>query len=94
MKKLVLISILGAATTAAAQQASYHYSAAEGLKQARVQMEKETELKLLEALEQQRLQEERNRMKTVETLNFNMVAEPTSVPAPAAVITTTEPATF
>lgn len=69
-----------------AQLRSSHHNTMDGLKDARKQMEAATESTILEKLEEARLQDERNRREKFETLNFNVVNEPT---APASA-----PATF
>ena len=54
---------------------------ADSIKNERVQLEKETELKILEKLEESRLKEERARMQRIEATSFSVVN-----PAPAAPI--------
>lgn len=89
MKKIVLTTvILGTGLLTAGADAQLGVarptsinrdsSAMEGLKDARKQMEANTESQILEKLEASRLQDEKNRRQRFETLNFNVVADPTS----------------
>lgn len=83
MKNIILTisAILFTALATHAQTSSplRTHPQADSIKNERVQLEKETELKILEKLEQSRLQEERARMQKIEATNFSVVN-----PAPAA----------
>ncbi len=72
MKKIIFVSLL-MGTFAQAQTATSHKAALEGLKDARKQMEANTESKILERLESARLEDERNRRQQFESLNFSVV---------------------
>lgn len=72
MKKIILVSLL-MGTFAQAQHTTSHKAALEGLKDARKQMEANTESKILERLESARLEDERNRRQQFESLNFSVV---------------------
>lgn len=83
MKTFSIAAILMAAVSAQAQTASplRTHPQADYIKNERVQLEKETELKILEKLEESRLREERTRMQRIEATNFSVVN-----PAPGAPI--------
>ncbi len=49
------------------------HAQADYIRNERVQLEKDTELKILEKLEQSRLQEEKTRMQRIEAANFSVV---------------------
>ena len=70
----VLLLSLGLTVSAAAQSQSTQTNY---IKNARIQLEKDNELKLLEQLENQRLQEEKARMQRFESLNFSVSPQPT-----------------
>lgn len=72
MKKIIFVSLL-MGTFAQAQTAMSHKAALESLKDARKQMEANTENKILEKLESARLEDERNRRQQFESLNFSVV---------------------
>lgn len=77
MKKIILVSLL-MGTFAQAQLATSNRAALEGLKDARKQMEANTESKILEKLESARLEDERNRRQQFESLNFSVVNDGSS----------------
>lgn len=52
---------------------------AEAIKESRVDMEKQTELKILEMLEESRIRDEQARMRTIEGTSFN-VQQPQQAP--------------
>lgn len=75
MKKMsvtISVLVLALATFAQAQtQTNY-------IKNARIQLEKDNESKILEMLETQRLQEEQARMVRFEQVSFSVLQEPTA----------------
>lgn len=85
MKKLVLISAVLSTPFAMA------YSSMEAARDARKQMEKQTETQILEKLEASRLQDEQNRRQKFESLNFSVVQDPAAAPTTVAPV---ETATF
>ena len=91
MKKIVLLSLLVGTSAAHAQLRTTNTSSMDGLRDARKQMEANTESSLLEKLESARLEDERNRREQFESLNFSVVQDQnTTVQAPVAA--PTEPA--
>nr|BFD59748.1 hypothetical protein CKG001_18550 [Bdellovibrio sp. CKG001]BFD63112.1 hypothetical protein BdHM001_17930 [Bdellovibrio sp. HM001] len=89
MKKFVLVSVLGAAAVASAQTGlrTSHSTTMDSLRDARKQMEVQTENTILEKIEAQRLEDERRRYKEFESLNFSVVNDGTQTsqsPAPAS----------
>lgn len=84
MKKIVLISLLGTAAFAQAQTVlrTTHSTTMEGLRDARKQMEVQTENSILEKLEAQRLEDEKKRFSEFDSLNFSVVNDGTQVSAP------------
>lgn len=79
MKNIVLLfAVVFAAVSASAQtqqqaQPLRVHPNADYIRTARVQLEKDTELKILEKLEESRLREERARMQMIEGTNFSVV---------------------
>lgn len=80
MKKIILIYILAAATTATAQTRSMPLgsTAVSGLKDARKELEAQTENTILERLEAARLEDEKKRFQEFESLNFSIIEDGTS----------------
>lgn len=77
MKNFVLISlVLAFGLIANAQLRTETHSAAEGLRDARKEMESRTERTILEKLEESRLRDERNRRERFESLEFSVVRDP------------------
>lgn len=76
MKKIILVTLALAGTSAHAQLVTSNHAALEGIKDARKQLEVKTENSILEKLEAARLQDERNRRERFESLNFSVVNEP------------------
>lgn len=69
MNKAIFLAVLMSANFVFAQS-----SVTAALKKSRVQMEKETESKILEKIEEQRYQEEQNRLRNLDNVSFNVVA--------------------
>ncbi|MFM6929173.1 MAG: hypothetical protein ACKOX6_11955 [Bdellovibrio sp.] len=79
---LTLVVLMSGVSTYAA---SGLRSRAESIKDSRVEMEKQTELKILEVLEESRIRDEQARMRTIEGTSFNVQPTrqlPTQQPAP------------
>jgi hypothetical protein len=76
---VVIAAILSVSFSASASYATATFSNAEYLKKSRQEMETQTEQRILEMLESQRLEEERGRMRKVETMSFSVVAPETTV---------------
>lgn len=73
---LVLLATTSAQAQSAGQpqaQTLRTHAQADYIRNERVQLEKDTELKILEKLEQSRLQEEKTRMQRIEAANFSVV---------------------
>ncbi|MDG0816544.1 hypothetical protein [Bdellovibrio svalbardensis] len=73
---LVLLAAVSAQAQSLGQpqtQTLRTHAQADYIRNERVQLEKETELKILEKLEESRLQEERTRMQRIEATNFSVV---------------------
>ncbi|MFS4460034.1 hypothetical protein [Bdellovibrio sp. HCB2-146] len=75
MKSIVLSLITLAAFSANAQNLRAHTSGSENLRLARQQMERQTEQTIVEKLEEQRMEDEKRRLRQFESLNFSVVAE-------------------
>ncbi|MEN0059003.1 MAG: hypothetical protein AAGB31_09220 [Bdellovibrio sp.] len=75
MKKIALISFLSGLNLVSSAQAQLatHSTAVAGLRDARKEMEVQTENQVLEKLEASRLEDERNRRHQFESLNFSVV---------------------
>lgn len=75
MKKMILVATLGVASAAGAQTGSVlsNETVMTGLKDARKQLEVQTENTILEKLEAARLEDERRRMREFDSLNFSVV---------------------
>lgn len=84
MKKIVLVSVLGTAAIANAQTGlrTTHTTTMEGLRDARKQMEVQTENSILEKLEAQRMEDEKKRFREFDSLNFSVVNDGTQTSAP------------
>lgn len=78
---IVLAAVSAKAQTSEQTQTLRTHSQANYLKNERIHLEKETELKILEKLEESRLQEEKTRMRRIEAANFNVLS---SAPQTAA----------
>lgn len=63
-----------------AMAASALRSRAESIKDSRVEMEKQTELKILEMLEESRIRDEQARMRSIEGTSFNVQAPAQQAP--------------
>lgn len=75
MKSIVLSLITLAAFSANAQNLRAHTSGSENLRLARQQMERQTEQTIVEKLEEQRMEDEKRRLRQFESLNFSVVAD-------------------
>jgi hypothetical protein len=73
MQKVVL-SLVVLISGVSAMAASGLRSRAEAIKDSRVEMEKQTELKILEMLEESRIRDEQARMRSIEGTSFNVQA--------------------
>ena len=73
MQKVVL-SLVVLMSGVSAMAASGLRSRAEAIKDSRVEMEKQTELKILEMLEESRIRDEQARMRSIEGTSFNVQA--------------------
>lgn len=84
MKKIVLVSVLGTAAIANAQTGlrTTHATTMKGLRDARKQMEVQTENSILEKLEAQRMEDEKKRFREFDSLNFSVVNDGTQTSAP------------
>jgi hypothetical protein len=71
-----LTSAISFAQTSPLATGSSTYSEANYMKKARIQLEKDNEQKLLEMLEAQRLQEEKNRLERIEGMSFSVSRAP------------------
>ena len=77
MKNILLSFILLASNAALAQTSPLRtHPQADYIRNERVELEKQTELKILEKLEESRLQEERTRMQRVEGTSFSVIDQP------------------
>ncbi|MGE5085438.1 MAG: hypothetical protein ACM3MG_04000 [Bacillota bacterium] len=78
--KFTVLSLVVLMSGASAMAASGLRSRTESIKDSRVEMEKQTELKILEMLEESRIRDEQARMRAIEGTSFNV--QPTQqVPA-------------
>ena len=75
MKSIVFASITLAAVAGNAQNLRAHTSGSENLRLARQQMERQTEQTIVEKLEEQRMEDEKKRLRQFESLNFSVVAD-------------------
>jgi len=75
----VLFVVIAFAFSINTVQAAATNSHAEYLKKNRMDMEAQTELRIIEMLESQRLEEERGRLRKVEAMSFEVVAPTTTV---------------
>lgn len=77
IKPLILVLLVTASHTVLAETRPTSplrsQARADYIKSERVQLEKTTEVKLLEKIEESRLREEKNRMQKIDTLNFSVV---------------------
>lgn len=79
MKNAVLVLVVFMSGVSA-MAASGLRSRAEAIKDSRVEMEKQTELKILEMLEESRIRDEQARMRSIEGTSFNVQAPAQQVP--------------
>ena len=83
---ILLAAVSTSAQTAAPTSPLRTNPNADYIRNERVHLEKETELKILEKLEESRLREEQARMQRIEATNFSVVGQPAQQQQPQQVV--------